>query len=124
MRRTKEHCLVGISEKSDKQIDPDYVHPNLDTDVILSEQEDYSDPKKIFNKPGELLDIVERFCLGRRRLLLFGSTQDLRDGWIVVGKDLIRSNYSKEKYESFFQGETNPNGPIGGESIGTTEQIE
>ncbi len=66
--------MIGINEKSDKQIDPDYVHPNLDSDVILSDQDDYYDHKKIFNKPGEILDIIERFCLGRRRLLLFGST--------------------------------------------------
>lgn len=43
--------MIGISELSDKQIDPNYVHPNIDSDVILSEQEDYSDPKKIFQKP-------------------------------------------------------------------------
>ena len=63
--RTKESCLVGISELSDKQIDHGFVHPNIDSDVILSEQEDHSDAKRIFQKPAELLDLVERFCLGR-----------------------------------------------------------
>lgn len=66
--------MIGISELSDKQIDPNYVHPNTDSDVILSEQEDYSDPKKIFQKPQEIYDIVERFCMGRRWLNLFGAT--------------------------------------------------
>ncbi len=62
--KTKEHCLIGISELSDKQIDPLYVHPNIDSDVILSEQEDYSDIKKIFQKPSEIFELIERFCQG------------------------------------------------------------
>lgn len=62
--------------------------------------------------------------MGRRRLNLFGTTQDIRDGWLIIGKDLIRSNYDQEKYESFFKGEINMSGPMGGELVGTTEQIE
>lgn len=62
--------------------------------------------------------------MGRRRLSLFGATQDIREGWLVVGKDLIRSNFDKEKYESFFKGPINMNDHMGGELIGSTEQIE
>jgi len=37
--RFKEHCLVGISEKSNNKNDPDFLHPNIDSDVILTEEE-------------------------------------------------------------------------------------
>lgn len=37
MKRVKEHCLVGLQEIADKSIDPVYLHPNIDSDVILSE---------------------------------------------------------------------------------------
>ncbi len=37
--RCKEHCLVGISDKSNNKNDPDFIHPNIDSDVILTEEE-------------------------------------------------------------------------------------
>ena len=56
--RCKEHCLVGLSEKSNNKNDPDYVHPNIDSDVILTEEETPGS----FEKPSEIFDIIERFC--------------------------------------------------------------
>jgi mRNA (2'-O-methyladenosine-N6-)-methyltransferase len=32
-------------------------------------------------KPEEIYSMIERFCLGRRRIELFGETHNIRDGW-------------------------------------------
>lgn len=61
LKRTKEHCLVGIRGDSKKASEPTFIHPNIDTDVIMTEEYDLNN----FDKPAELYDIIERFCLGR-----------------------------------------------------------
>ena len=86
----------------------------------MTEEKDFND----FDKPEEIYDVIERFCLGRKRLMLFGNNRSLRKGWLVVGKDLTLSNYSKEMYERYFEGSVNIEGPDGGRLLGTTEEIE
>ena len=54
------------------------------------------------HKPGELFDIVERFCLGTRRLSLFGDDASVRPGWLTLGPDLTSSNLDIEKYRALF----------------------
>lgn len=39
-------------------------------------------------KPPETYTLVENFCLGLRRLELFGRTHSLRPGWVTVGEGL------------------------------------
>ncbi len=39
-------------------------------------------------KPEELYQLIENFCLGTRRLELFGRNRNLRRGWLTVGLEL------------------------------------
>jgi hypothetical protein len=92
-------------------------------------------------KPVELYHIIEHFCLGRRRLELFGCAalfvfltfalsrfspfpfflshdveredHNIRPGWLTVGLSLSSSNFSAETYASWFKGEN-------GHLLGTT----
>jgi len=52
----------------------------LDTDVIIWEG-DPSDPTR---KPPEMYTLIENFCLGMRRLEIFGKLSSLRRGWVTV----------------------------------------
>ncbi|KAA1123617.1 hypothetical protein PGTUg99_020923 [Puccinia graminis f. sp. tritici] len=78
---TKEHCLMGIRGTVRRSTDGHFVHCNVDTDVIVSEP----DPTDVLHKPEELYQLIENFCLGRRRLELFGSSRCLRPGWLTIG---------------------------------------
>ncbi|PLW33693.1 hypothetical protein PCASD_10298 [Puccinia coronata f. sp. avenae] len=80
---TKEHCLMGIRGTVRRSTDGHFVHCNVDTDVIVSEP----DPTDPLHKPEELYQLIENFCLGRRRLELFGSSRCLRPGWLTIGTD-------------------------------------
>lgn len=40
-----------------------------------------------------VLDLVESFCLGRRRLHLFGREDDSRRGWVTVGPNIERTTF-------------------------------
>ncbi|ORY76516.1 MT-A70-domain-containing protein [Leucosporidium creatinivorum] len=80
---TIEHCLMGIRGTVRRSNDPWFVHCNVDTDVLVWEG-DSTDPSL---KPPELQSLVENFCLGTRRLHLYGSAHSLRRGWLTVGAD-------------------------------------
>lgn len=80
---TKEHCLMGIRGTVRRSTDGHFVHCNVDTDVIVSEP----DPSDPLHKPKELYQLIENFCLGRRRLDLFGSAKCLRPGWLTIGTE-------------------------------------
>ncbi|KAG5650969.1 hypothetical protein H0H81_010358 [Sphagnurus paluster] len=54
-----------------------------DTDVIFWEG-DPSDPTR---KPPEMYTLIENFCLGLRRLEIFGRPSSLRRGWVTVLAD-------------------------------------
>ena len=59
-------------------------------------------------KPPELYTLIENFCLGNRRLQLFGTHKNLRRGWLTVGLDafpLSESDarpFEKEEFEKWF----------------------
>ena len=55
------------------------IHANVHTDVIVEEQP--SDPLST-EKPEEIYKLIEHFCLGRRRLELFGCQRNIRPGWV------------------------------------------
>lgn len=52
-----------------RSVDTEFIHSNVDTDVIISENP--APPST--RKPEELYSIIQRFCLGRKRIELFGQ---------------------------------------------------
>jgi hypothetical protein len=93
---TKEHLLVGIKGTVSRNIDSYMIHANIDSDVIITEQEDFACMKK----PQEVYRVIERFCNSQRRIELFGSDHNLRPGWVTVGRDLTAgfSNFDPFEY--------------------------
>ncbi|KWU41253.1 MT-A70-domain-containing protein, partial [Rhodotorula sp. JG-1b] len=77
---TIEHCLMGIRGTVRRSTDSFLVHCNVDTDVLIWEG-DEQDPDL---KPPELQSLIENFCLGTRRLHLYGSPHSLRRGWLTL----------------------------------------
>ncbi|KAM0749171.1 MT-A70-domain-containing protein [Meredithblackwellia eburnea MCA 4105] len=94
---TVEHCLMGIRGTVRRSNDPWFVHCNVDTDVIVWEGDD-SDPNL---KPPELQSVIENFCLGTRRLHLFGSPTSLRRGWVTMGPSFLSSSDGGELVEKY-----------------------
>lgn len=99
--RTKEHCLVGVKGSLKRSEDTHFIHANCDTDVIIQEEESFGSTLK----PTELYEIIEHFCLGRRRIELFGCDRNMRDGWLTLGRNLTTSNWNKDMYLSWFEGD-------------------
>lgn len=109
-QRTKEHCLMGIKGTVRRSTDGDFIHANLDIDVIISEENEFGNVEK----PQEIFHIIEHFCLGRRRLHLFGRDSTIRSGWLTLGPELTNSNFNSSLYTSYF--EANP-------TTGSTDRI-
>lgn len=123
LQHTKEHCLVGIKGAVKRGTDGHFIHANIDTDVIVAEEP----PLGSTEKPQELYRIIERFCLGRKRIELFGEDHNIRPGWITVGKSLTNSNFDIDRYNNFFKGELcypDVQGYEGGRFVGCTQEIE
>lgn len=97
-QRTKEHCLMGIKGTVRRSTDGDFIHSNVDIDLIISEEPPYG----TFDKPDEIFHIIEHFCLGRRRLHLFGRDSTIRPGWLTIGPELTNSNFNSELYKDYF----------------------
>lgn len=97
-QRTKEHCLMGIKGTVRRSTDGDFIHSNVDIDLIISEEPPYG----TFNKPDEIFNIIEHFCLGRRRLHLFGRDSTIRPGWLTAGPELTNSNFKADLYKDYF----------------------
>nr|VZI26885.1 unnamed protein product [Spirometra erinaceieuropaei] len=79
-QRTKEHCLMGIHGTVRRSTDGDFIHANLDIDLIISEAK----PPGSYaarDRPTEIFHIIEHFCQGRRRLHLFG--RDIYNGYFT-----------------------------------------
>lgn len=120
---TKEHCLVGIKGAVKRGVDGHFIHANIDTDVIVAEEPLFGSTEK----PQELYRIIERFCLGRKRIELFGEDHNIRPGWLTLGKSLSSSNLDINTYNSFFEGELcypEVQGYKGGKYVGCTQEIE
>jgi hypothetical protein len=58
--------------------------------------------------------------MGRRRLELFGCNHNSRPGWLTIGWDLVRSNFVKSKYQSYFLDQNNHPDLV----VPTTSRIE
>lgn len=113
-QHTKEHCLMGIKGTVRRSTDGDFIHANVDIDLIITEEPALGSTEK----PTEIFHIMEHFCLGRRRLHLFASDDSLRPGWLSVGPSLSSSNFSADLYSSYFSS--------GSEEliVGSTQEIE
>lgn len=116
LTHTKEHCLMGIRGTVRRNTDSHVIHANCDTDVIVSEEPELGSTRK----PEELYQVIERFCLGRRRLELFGEDHNIREGWVTVGKSLTASNFNAQVYASNFRG---PDGNVFVENPGSRLMI-
>ncbi|KEI42301.1 uncharacterized protein L969DRAFT_141549 [Mixia osmundae IAM 14324] len=98
LTHTKEHCLMGIKGTVRRSTDGAFARCNIDTDVIVWE----GDPDNPLAKPPELHALIENFCLGSRRLELFGSRA--RRGWLTLGPADIDSaeQFEQAKYAEWF----------------------
>ncbi|KAJ8339764.1 hypothetical protein SKAU_G00343970 [Synaphobranchus kaupii] len=112
-QRTKEHCLMGIKGTVRRSTDGDFIHANVDIDLIITDEPEMGN----IEKPVEIFHIIEHFCLGRRRLHLFGRDSTIRPGWLTVGPTLTNSNFNSEAYASHF-------GVPNSHLSGCTEEIE
>jgi len=119
--RSYEHCLMGIRGQVRRSTDGHLIHANVDTDVIITESAPYGSSKK----PNELYDIIERFCMGRKRIELFGCAHNLRPGWLTIGDSNggipKSSNYDAMYYNSLFSNTPNTNTP---RYVPSTNEIE
>ena len=123
LQHTKEHCLVGIKGAIKRGIDSHFIHANIDTDVIVDEEP----PQGSTEKPVELYRVIERFCMGRKRIELFGEDRNKRSGWLTLGNSLSNSNFNLEKYNSYFKGDLcypDVQGYEGGRYVGCSVEIE
>ena len=67
---------MGIKGTVRRSVDGDFIHANIDLDVIITEEPETGS----LEKPEEIFHLIEHFCLGRRRLNIFGSDQSIRPG--------------------------------------------
>lgn len=90
---------MGIRGTVRRSVDSDFIHANVDIDLIITEEPDWGDA----NKPIELYHIIEHFCLGRRRLHLFARDSTIRRGWLSIGSEISTSNFDTRVYKSYFE---------------------
>lgn len=83
----QEHCLMGIKGTVRRSTDGDFIHANVDIDLIITEEPEIGN----IEKPVEIFHIIEHFCLGRRRLHLFGRDSTIRPGNLIFVR-YIRCN--------------------------------
>ena len=82
-----------------RSTDGSFIHANVDIDLIIDEE---PDPGSL-EKPIEMFRIIEHFCLGSRRLQVFGRDTTIRPGWLTIGPMLTMSNYDQSLYKSYFE---------------------
>ena len=103
---------MGIKGTVRRSTDGDFIHANIDIDLIITEESEYGS----LEKPSEIFNIIEHFCLGKRRLHLFGRDSTIRPGWLTVGPMLTNSNFNADFYSGYFT--------TGNVTTGCTERIE
>lgn len=54
---------MGIKGTIRRSKDSNFIHTNIDTDLIINERNEYGS----IEKPDEIFNIIEHFCLGKRR---------------------------------------------------------
>ena len=83
---------MGIKGTVKRSTDGDFIHANVDIDLIIEDEPEFGSK----DKPVEIFHIIEHFCLGRRRLHLFGRDSTIRPGWLTLGPGLTSSNFDAE----------------------------
>ena len=104
---------MGIKGTVRRSSDGDFIHANVDIDLIISEEPPYGSKEK----PVELFHMIEHFCLGRRRLHIFGRDSTIRNGWLTIGPEVTTSNFDADTYRSYFNRDSGP-------TTGCTDEIE
>jgi len=95
---TKEYCLVGVSGNAKRNVDHDFIHSNCDIDLIVHPELPNNE------KPSEIFEVIERFCLGKRRVQIFGTDKSRRHGWLTMGdKGVDRTDFEMKRYQSFLK---------------------
>ncbi|KAG8944923.1 hypothetical protein FRC04_001364 [Tulasnella sp. 424] len=94
------------------------------TDVIIWEG-DPSDPTR---KPPEMYTLIENFCLGLRRLEIFGRPYSLRPGWVTCGDfeltpDLIDETGAREWDQTVWESEP-PRDGLGRAVVPMSQEID
>jgi len=123
LQRSKEQCLVGVKGTLKRSVDTHFIHANCDVDLIMEEEKEFGSTEK----PVELYETIEHFCLGRRRLELFGLDRNMRDGWLTIGRGLTTSNWNKSLYLSWFDGDgcwPEKQDHLGGRLVGSIPEID
>ncbi len=105
---------MGIKGTVRRSLDSHFIHTNIDIDLIITEEPGYGRP----DKPEEIFHIIEHFCLGKRRLYLFGRDSTIRPGWLTVGPELTESSFDKEVLARLFEQDPSSN------FTGSSERIE
>lgn len=105
---------MGIKGTVKRSSDTNFIHTNIDIDLIISEEPE----EGVAEKPEEIFNIIEHFCLGRRRLYLFGRDNTIRNGWLTVGPALSETNFDKDTFRNLFDLSNN------GNLTGSTDKIE
>lgn len=90
---------MGIKGTVKRSTDGDFIHANVDIDLIIEEEPEYGSK----DKPVEIFHMIEHFCLGRRRLHIFARDSTIRPGWLSIGPELTSSNYDRDIYMTNFQ---------------------
>lgn len=90
------HCNVGTTPDSHflfLQLN----YRDIDTDVIIWE----GDPTDPTRKPPEMYQLIENFCLGTRRLEIFGRYHSLRRGWVTVTAEELKLTPEEAKEKDY-----------------------
>lgn len=104
---------MGIKGTVRRSDDGDFIHANVDIDLIIAEESADGSSEK----PVEIFLLAEHFCLGRRRLHIFGRDDTIRPGWLTIGPELTSSNFDTQLYRGYFEKEP-------GLTTGSTDKIE
>lgn len=104
---------MGIRGTVRRSTDGDFIHANVDIDLIIDEEPPYGSKEK----PIEIFHIIEHFCLGRRRLHIFGRDSTIRNGWLTIGPEVTTSNFDAEIFRNYFNREPGP-------TTGCSDEIE
>ncbi|KAG8908839.1 hypothetical protein FRB99_003077 [Tulasnella sp. 403] len=124
LTRAKQHCLMGIRGTVRRSTDSWFVHCNVDTDVIIWE----GDPTDPTRKPPEMYTLIENFCLGLRRLEIFGRPYSLRRGWVTAGDFELTPQIAQESlartWDRTIWDSEIPRDEIGRAVVPTSQEIE
>jgi len=124
-QRTVEHVLVGLRGSEfilrDRYMLPaqlgggapieclekgmvQFVYPGSEVDAFVAE---IPEDEGSTAKPPDLYRLIEHYCMGRRRLELFGTDNNIRDGWVTIGLDISEQmeRWDMDAYKNLFETE-------------------